>query len=63
MGKRQYTPARQKANATYDAKTYKLIGFKLRIEEDADIIASIGEAKSKGLSNREWLRNIFEGTK
>ena len=61
IGNRKYTQARQEANARYDAKTYKLIGFSLRIVEDADIIASIEEAKNKGLSNREWLREIFEG--
>ena len=61
MGKREYTPARAEANAKYEAKTYKKINIALRIKEDADIIASLEEAKQKDISNREWLREIFEG--
>ena len=61
MGKREYTPARAKANAKYDAKTYKKVNIALRINEDADIIKSLEEAKKKGINNREWLREIFEG--
>lgn len=61
MGKREYTPARAEANAKYDAKTYQQVNIRLRIKEDADIIASLEEAKRKDISNREWLREIFEG--
>lgn len=61
MGKREYTPARAEANAKYDAKTYQQVNIRLRIKEDADIIASLEEAKQKDISNREWLREIFEG--
>jgi DNA-directed RNA polymerase subunit L len=61
--KREYTTARNEANARYDAKTYKNLLFKLRVEEDADILQSIEEAKEKGINKREWLRELFEGKK
>lgn len=61
MGKREYNAARQEANARYDAKTYKRINLRLRLEDDADIIKSMDEAKEHGISNREWLRELFDG--
>lgn len=61
MGKREYTPTRAEANARYDAKTYKKLTIKVRIEEDADIIASFEESKQHGYTSREWLREMFEG--
>lgn len=61
MGKRQYTPARQEANARYNSKTYKQYTIVLRWDDDEDIINSIEAAKKNGLSYREWLREIFEG--
>ena len=61
--RREYTPARQEANARYDAKTYKKINIALRREDDADILESLERAKRDKLSNREWLRKIFEGQK
>ena len=61
IARRTYTQAKHDANKRYDSKTYKYIGFNLRLVEDADIIKSISEGKEKGLSNREWLREIFEG--
>jgi hypothetical protein len=63
IGKREYTAARAEANAKYDAKTYRQINFRLRLDDDADIIKSIDRAKDNGLSNREWLRELFEGNK
>lgn len=60
MGKREYNAARAEANAKYDAKTYKQINFRLRLEDDADILQSLEQARSKGISNREWLRKIFD---
>ena len=63
MAKRKYTAARAEANARYDAKTYKKINIALRRIDDHDIIQSFEEAKEKGLDNREWLREIFEGRK
>jgi len=59
--KREYNTARAEANAKYDAKTYKKINIALRIEDDADIIKDMEQAKKKGLNNREWLRGLFEG--
>ena len=54
------TPAQSEANAKYDAKTYKTFLFKLRIEDDADIIESIQNAQKSGVNKREWLRELFE---
>lgn len=55
--------ARREANARYDAKTYKVFTFKLRIEEDADIIRAIQEAQENGTNKREWLRDLFDKEK
>ena len=60
---REYNQARAEANRRYDAKTYKKINIALRVQEDADIVRSHEEAQSKGLTNREWLRELFEGRK
>ena len=60
MGKREYNAARQEANARYDAKTYKKINIALRLEDDADILEHLAEAKDKGLNSREWLRELFD---
>lgn len=60
MGKRVYNEAKRISNERYDSKTYKQINFRLRLEDDADIIESILEAQENGISNREWLRQLFE---
>ena len=60
---REYTQSRAEANARYDAKTYKVMTFKLRVEDDADIIAAIQEAQADGINKREWLRELFENQK
>ena len=57
----EYSKAKQEANARYDAKTYKVFTFKLRIEDDADIIKAIQEAQENGMNKREWLRELFDG--
>lgn len=57
------TEAQSRANAKYDAKTYKPYLFKLRIEDDKDIIKSLDKALEKGMSKREWLRELFEKKK
>ena len=44
----------------YDAKTYRKVLFRLRIEDDAEIIEDMDEAFSRGLNRREWLRKVFE---
>ena len=57
------TPAQSAANARYDAKTYKMYHFKLRVEDDADIIEAIQHAQESGMNKREWLREIYENSK
>lgn len=52
--------AKLDANARYDAKTYKLISIKLRLEDDADIIADFQDAHDHGISSREWIRALYE---
>lgn len=49
------------ATSRYQERTYKSYNFRLRLEDDSDIIESIEEAKEQGISYREWLREIFEG--
>lgn len=56
--KRKTTTSREVRNR-YDAKTYKSINFRLRLEDDAEILKSIEDAQTQGLKNREWLRQIF----
>lgn len=63
MAKNNHTPAQREAVARYQAKTYKKINIALRKEEDADIIKAIQEAQDKGLTNREWLRELFDNQK
>lgn len=55
--------ARREANARYDEKTYKNFLFKLRLDEDADIIRAIQEAQENGTNKREWLRDLFDKEK
>lgn len=49
------------ATKRYDAKTYHLIGVKLRKEDDAEIIESFEAAHAAGKTSREWLREVFYG--
>lgn len=56
-----YTRAKAEANARYNTKTYQQEMFKLRADEDAEIVASINAAKAMGISKREWLRALFYG--
>lgn len=60
MGKRPYNEARAEATARYHEKTYQQIAVKLRKEDDADILRSIEEAKAKGMSLREWVRELYD---
>ena len=60
MGVRPYNESRAKANKKYNDKTYKQINVVLRKEDDADIISMIEEARSKGLSYRDWLRDLVD---
>lgn len=59
MGKRKYTEARRNANRKYDAKTYSRVNLYLRVDDDAEIIDSLNEAKQNGISAREWLHNLY----
>ena len=63
MAKNNHTPAQREAVARYQAKTYNKINIALRKEEDADIIKAIQEAQDQGLTNREWLRELFDNQK
>ena len=54
------TKAKLAANRRYDNKTYRKVLFALRVEEDADILRDLDRAQKKGLSRREWLRELFE---
>ena len=52
--------SKRKANDKYDAKTYRQVNFRLRVDDDAEIIKDMDDATSKGLNHREWLKNMFE---
>lgn len=54
--------SKRAANDRYDSKTYVQFNVRLRIEDDADIIKSISEAHGAGINNREWLRELHEGS-
>lgn len=54
------TPAQHEANKRYIGKTYKIVTFYLRKDDDKDIIDSIEEAKDYGLNKTEWLRELYE---
>lgn len=36
------------------------INIAFRKDDDSDMLESLAEAKTEGLSNREWLRQLFE---
>ena len=63
MARDNHSPAQREAVARYDAKTYKKINIAFRKDDDADIIESIEEARNKGMSLREWARELFENQK
>lgn len=52
--------ARLRANEKYRSKTYKHFKLQLRKDDDADIIASIENAKKNGQSIRNWLLENVE---
>lgn len=60
MQSEKVTAAQRAAANRYDEKTFKKISFALRLQEDADIIKDIEDAKAEGLSLREWLRRIYD---
>ena len=56
----KYTKARQEANRRYDDKTYQLVAVRLRVDDDKDIIETWENAKSRGMTSREWIRWLYE---
>ena len=54
---------KRKWNDKYDNKSYHRLTIKLRIEDDADIIASYEDAQKQGEKGREWLRELFYNKK
>lgn len=61
MAYQDHKESTRRANDKYDAKTYKRMMLRLRNDEDSDIIESLREAQANGKTNREWLREVFEG--
>lgn len=57
-----WTEAQARASAAYEEKTNKQFQFKLRLDEDADIIADIEESMAHGIKKREWMRDLFNGS-
>lgn len=57
----KYTEAQARASAEYDARTFKKVLFRLRLDTDQDIIESLEEAKEHGITQNEWLRALFDG--
>lgn len=55
--------SKRKANDEYDAKTYSQVNIRLRVDDDADIIESIREARDHEIPYREWLRELFDNQK
>lgn len=56
-----YTEAQARATREYEARTYKKELFKFRLDDDADIIESLQDAKDSGITKNEWMRAMFEG--
>ena len=55
-----YTEAQARAFAEYQARTFKNILFRFRLDEDADIIASYNEALEHGIKKNDWFRSFFD---
>jgi hypothetical protein len=52
--------SKREAISRYDAKTYRNVLFKLRKEDDAEILKDMDEALERGVSRREWLQAIYK---
>ena len=52
--------SKREAIDRYDAKTYRKVLIRLRIEDDAEIIKDMDDAFNRGINRREWLKNVFE---
>lgn len=53
--------AKVRANNKYGEKTYSQFNMRLRNFEDDDIISNIKVAQEKGVSVRDWVRDLFRG--
>lgn len=51
--------ARKNANSRYDAKTYKQVAIRFRIDDDKEILEDMELAKANGYSLREWVNEMF----
>lgn len=51
--------SKREAIDRYDAKTYRKVNIRLRVEDDAEIIKDMDDALGRGISRREWLKEIF----
>ena len=52
--------SKRKAIDKYDEKTYRKVAFKLRKEDDAELIKDMDEAFARGINRRQWLKGIYE---
>lgn len=54
-----YNEARYRNNKNYDDKTYRKFGVMLRLDDDAEILKAIDEAKEHGISYRQMVNDLF----
>ena len=52
--------SKREAIDRYDSKTYRKVLFRLRIEDDAEIIKDMDDALNRGINRREWLKGVFD---
>ncbi len=55
------SPKKLASNKRYDDATYSKQNFRLRLDDDADIIKSIKDAQERGINKRQWLRALYDG--
>lgn len=56
----KYTEAQARAFDAYEARTFKKILFRFRLDQDADIIEDYNAALASGMKKNEWFREIYE---
>lgn len=56
----KYTEAQARAFDAYEARTFKKILFRFRLDQDADIIEDYNKALESGMKKNEWFREIYE---
>ncbi len=52
--------AQKRATRKFEEKTYNRYIIRLRKSEDADLIADIEEAKTRGISYRDYLKDLYQ---